>query len=563
MGGKGIVLPKTILFMKLRKRIPPSQLIDDAGVLVRPGWLLAGLCLAGAAKAFEPSFEIFYPPSAAPFGAGWSLARFLASSWAVILVLFMLAGGTLGDMVGRRKVLLWGLGIMVFTNILLLLSPNTLWHVLWRIPANISTGLILPLTLAPLYIFFDGRQRVIAFAVYIITIGSVGLLSDHLGRLITQSLDWRNVYFLPGLIAITAFFLVRRSLPESRTVNPRLIDTILYSSWTILLLGIIYAILELALGREWILSVFIIVSVVIAVGLGTLIWWARHTRGGLNRNTTLHSRHVIVLIVCGVILQIALVGFFLLTYGFYRVAQNKDLAQSLLSLAPIFIGMLVALLLITRLWAQQEVKRVIGTGFLLLALVISGMALVSRFPSWLHLLPLGIFGIAIIITKTVWTNAFFQTLIDRYIGLNAGINSATLLVGGALGAVLATELLGFFGQSAFVRNFDSTSLSERAVLSLYEDITTTIAAGEQAGIKNLALTIGTNLYSQYQNAYNIAYSLAIMIIAVLCLLAAILIFRGIRASLLFKPETAPLDDPTSTISEAEDELVQVIKSPQD
>jgi MFS family permease len=563
MGGKGIVLPKTILIMRLRKKIPPSQLIDDAGVLVRPGWLLAGLCLAGAAKAFEPSFEIFYPPSAAPFGAGWSLARFLASSWAVILVLFMLAGGTLGDMVGRRKVLLWGLGIMVFTNILLLLSPNTLWHVLWRIPANISTGLILPLTLAPLYIFFDGRQRVIAFAVYIITIGSVGLLSDHLGRLITQSLDWRNVYFLPGLIAITAFFLVRRSLPESRTANPRLIDTILYSSWTILLLGIIYAILELVLGREWIVSVFIIVSVVIAVGLGTLIWWTRHTRGGLNRNTMLHSRHVIVLIVCGVILQIAFVGFFLLTYSFYRVAQNKDLAQSLLSLAPIFIGLLAALLLITRLWAQQEVRRVIGTGFLLLALVISGMALVSRFPSWLHILPLGIFGITIIITKTVWTNAFFQTLIDRYIGLNAGINSATLLVGGALGAVLATELLGFFGQSAFVRNFDSTSLSERAILSLYEDITTTIAAGEQAGIKNLALTIGTNLYSQYQNAYIIAYSLAIMIIAVLCLLAAILIFRGIRASLLFKPETAPLDEPASTMSEAEDELVQMIKSPQD
>lgn len=84
--------------MKIRKRIPSSQLINDSGGLVRPVWLLAGLCLAGAAEAIGPPFEVFYPPSAEPFGAGWSLARFLASSWAAVLVFFMLGGGILGEL---------------------------------------------------------------------------------------------------------------------------------------------------------------------------------------------------------------------------------------------------------------------------------------------------------------------------------------------------------------------------------------------------------------------------------------------------------------------------------
>ncbi|MFN2196598.1 MAG: hypothetical protein ACK2UW_10805, partial [Anaerolineales bacterium] len=136
--------------MKIRQKIPVSQLIDDSGVPVRPGWLLAGLCLAGAAKAIGPPFEVFYPPSAEPFGAGWSLARFLASSGTIILVLFMLGGGILGDFYGRRRVLLWGLGVMLFTNLALLFSPNTLWHVFWRVPENISAGIVLPLALAPL-----------------------------------------------------------------------------------------------------------------------------------------------------------------------------------------------------------------------------------------------------------------------------------------------------------------------------------------------------------------------------------------------------------------------------
>ncbi len=64
--------------MNIRQKIPTSQLIDDTGVLVYPGWMLAGLCLAGAAKAIGPPFEAFYPPGATPFGAGWSLARFFS-----------------------------------------------------------------------------------------------------------------------------------------------------------------------------------------------------------------------------------------------------------------------------------------------------------------------------------------------------------------------------------------------------------------------------------------------------------------------------------------------------
>lgn len=128
--------------MKIRKRIPSSQLINDSGGLVRPGWMLAGLCLAGAAEAIGPPFEVFYPPSAEPFGAGWSLARFLASSWAAVLVLFMLGGGILGDLKGRRRVLLWSLVVLLVADIALLFSPNTLWHALWRLPANLSAGLI-------------------------------------------------------------------------------------------------------------------------------------------------------------------------------------------------------------------------------------------------------------------------------------------------------------------------------------------------------------------------------------------------------------------------------------
>lgn len=142
---------------------------------------VAGLCLVGMSKAIKPPFEVFYSPTAAPFGAGWSLARFFSSSWAVLVVLFMLGGGILGDIYGQRRVLLWGLGVMLITNIALLLVPNTLWYVLWRILEFVSAAVILPLTLAPLYIFFEGRQRAIAFSIYL------SIVSYHWLHLICSS----------------------------------------------------------------------------------------------------------------------------------------------------------------------------------------------------------------------------------------------------------------------------------------------------------------------------------------------------------------------------------------
>jgi MFS family permease len=531
--------------MKIRQKIPTSQLIDDSGLLVRPGWMLAGLCLAGAAKAIGPPFEAFYPPGAEPFGAGWSLARFLASSWAVLLVLFMLGGGILGDLKGRRRVLLWSLAVMLIADIALLFSPNTLWHVLWRLPANLSAGIIIPLTLAPLYIFFTGRQRAIAFAIYLTIFAISEFLSIYQGRLFIQLLDWRGAYLIPAASTFVAIVIVRRSLPESRTANPRTLQAVFYAGWTILVLGILYAVVELILGRRWLNVVILINGIMLVSGLGLIYWWWRKEKPDAQRIQSGRIRPVMILILSGVILQIAFLGFYSLTYSYYRVAHNLDFLQTLLAMSPMFLGLLATTFFVVRLWAHRSIRHVITIGFLLVASAITAMGIVARLPYWVQILPLAVFGISIIATKTIWTNAFFQILIDRYIGLNAGMNSATLLVGGALGGVVSTELLAMFGQSAFVRQFSSLTISEGVVNSLFDSISASVATWENLGVNNLSSAISSRFYAQYQEAYSVGYTLTVLVISLLCLLAAVIIYRGIRRSMVFKPEDTPINDETN------------------
>lgn len=100
----------------------------EARQSVNPTGLLVACCTAGAAKALEPPVWIFYPPGAERFDAGWADPRVLASVSAILMVIFVLAGGLLGDIYGRRRLLLMGLAGSAVAHTSLLFAPSIGWH---------------------------------------------------------------------------------------------------------------------------------------------------------------------------------------------------------------------------------------------------------------------------------------------------------------------------------------------------------------------------------------------------------------------------------------------------
>jgi predicted MFS family arabinose efflux permease len=133
-------------------------------------------------------------------------------------------------------------------------------------------------------IFFTGRQRAIAFAIYLTIVAIGEFLSIYQGRLFAQLLDWRGAYLIPAVTTIVAIVIVRRSLPESRTADPRTLQAIFYAGWTILVLGLIYALFELILGHEWLVVVLVINGIMLATGLGLIFcWWRKEHRDSLHQ----------------------------------------------------------------------------------------------------------------------------------------------------------------------------------------------------------------------------------------------------------------------------------------
>ena len=91
-----------------------------------------------------------------------------SSIWGVILVVTIIAGGILGDFYGCRRCLLIGLAMTVAANSAAMITVANHLHIVMHLATLAAAALVLPLALAPLYIFYRGRECVMAFAWYIL-----------------------------------------------------------------------------------------------------------------------------------------------------------------------------------------------------------------------------------------------------------------------------------------------------------------------------------------------------------------------------------------------------------
>ena len=122
----------------------------------------------------------------------------------------------LGDILGRRRMFMVGLGIFTAASLSAALAQTSEWLLIARATQGIGAAIAAPSTLALLTtIFEEGRERTRAIASYA-TIsaagGSIGLL---VGGALTDLISWRWGFFINVPIGLTLIALAPRFLPPS------------------------------------------------------------------------------------------------------------------------------------------------------------------------------------------------------------------------------------------------------------------------------------------------------------------------------------------------------------
>ncbi|MDT0611055.1 MFS transporter [Streptomyces lancefieldiae] len=172
--------------------------------------------------------------------------------WITDIYGFLTAGtlvimGTLGDRIGRRKLLMAGSAGFVLASLVAAYAPNPEVLIGARAVLGVAGAAVLPSTLALIsHMFTDPRQRATAIAMWVTAL-SVGLaVGPVIGGVMLASWWWGSVFLMGVPVMLLALATAPALLPEYRDPTPGRLDLVSVALFLLAVLPVVYAVKSLA-----------------------------------------------------------------------------------------------------------------------------------------------------------------------------------------------------------------------------------------------------------------------------------------------------------------------------
>jgi MFS transporter, DHA2 family, multidrug resistance protein len=191
--------------------------------------------------------------------------------WIVDIYGFMVAGmlitmGTLGDLIGRRKLLLIGASFFGAASLLAAFSNTAEMLILNRAILGIAGATVAPSTLSLIRnMFHDEKQRTFAIGIWITSYSVGGAIGPLVGGILLQYFWWGSVFIANVPVMILLLLLGPKLLPEFKDPKAGRIDIASAFLSLVAVLSIIFGLKKIAEdGFEIAYVVYIVAGVVLA-----------------------------------------------------------------------------------------------------------------------------------------------------------------------------------------------------------------------------------------------------------------------------------------------------------
>jgi len=193
--------------------------------------------------------------------------------WILDIYGFLVAGllitmGTLGDRIGRRKLLLGGAAGFAVASVLAAFSTTPEMLIASRAVMGVAGATIAPSTLSLIFtMFLDPKQRSTAIGFWIAAYSAGSAIGPVLGGILLEFFWWGSVFLIGVPVMGLLLLLGPRTLPEYRDPNARRLDIRSAAMSLLAILGVIYGLKQIAQDG---ISVVPVLSIVAGVILGAV-----------------------------------------------------------------------------------------------------------------------------------------------------------------------------------------------------------------------------------------------------------------------------------------------------
>jgi EmrB/QacA subfamily drug resistance transporter len=169
--------------------------------------------------------NVAIPSISAGLDASEQSVQWVVSGYALTFGLTLVAGGRLGDVVGRRRMFLVGLVGFTVTSALCGAAWSGPALVVARLLQGVSAGLLTPQNTGLIQQLFDGRDRARAFGIFGTTVGVSSAAGPLLGGALISAFGteegWRWVFYVNIPLGLAAMVLAVRLLPRTASGGAR------------------------------------------------------------------------------------------------------------------------------------------------------------------------------------------------------------------------------------------------------------------------------------------------------------------------------------------------------
>jgi MFS transporter, DHA2 family, multidrug resistance protein len=193
--------------------------------------------------------------------------------WILDIYGFLVAGllitmGTLGDRVGRRRLLLVGAVGFALSSVLAAFSTSSELLIASRALMGVFGATIAPSTLSLIFtMFLDPKQRTVAIGFWIAAYSAGAAIGPVIGGILLELFWWGSVFLIGVPVMALLLILGPRTLPEYRDPNARRLDLRSVAMSLLAILAVVYGLKEVAQDG---FSTVPIAAIVLGFVIGTL-----------------------------------------------------------------------------------------------------------------------------------------------------------------------------------------------------------------------------------------------------------------------------------------------------